>query len=64
MQSQKQQILKHLKRGKSITALQALNKYGCLRLASRINEIKQEGYTIVSKMVTRGGKRFAEYRMV
>jgi len=64
MQSQKQQILKHLKRGKSITALQALNKYGCLRLASRINEIKQEGYTIVSKMVTRGSKRLAEYRMV
>ena len=63
MQSQKQQILSHLKRGWKITALQALNKYGCLRLAARIGDIKREGYPIVSRLVSHNGKRFAEYRM-
>ena len=61
--TQNQQILKHLNRGWKITPLQALNKYGCLRLAARIKELKELGHKITKKMVSRNGKTFAEYRM-
>lgn len=38
--SQTERILKHLLSGKSITALEALRKYQCFRLASRISDLK------------------------
>ncbi len=60
--SQNQNILKHLRKG-SINPLQALKLYGCFRLASRISELKKEGYNIVAKMVTRNNKRFAVYSL-
>ena len=48
--SQKTKILEHLKKGKSITPLDALSLFGCFRLAARISEIRdiglQEGFTI------------------
>ena len=60
--SQTTQIISHIKKG-PITPLQALNLYGCLRLAARINDIRYMGYDIESKMVKRNGKRFAEYSL-
>ena len=41
-------ILKHLKEGNSITALEALYDFGCFRLASRISELKKAGWDIES----------------
>ena len=38
LESQYDMILKHLKRGDSITPLDALDKYGCFRLAAVICE--------------------------
>ena len=58
--SQVQAIHKHLKI-KSITAIQALNLYGCLRLAARINELRSDGIDVETEMVNRNGKRFARY---
>jgi hypothetical protein len=61
MNNQCTAILKHLHR-KPITALEALNKYGCLRLAARIHDLRNIGYKI--KMVTvktKDGKRIAKY---
>jgi helix-turn-helix protein len=64
MESQNKQIRAHLESGKSITALEALNRFGCLRLSGRIYDLSHnEGLSINSKMVTRHGKRVAEYSL-
>ena len=44
----------------SISALEALRDLGCYRLASRISDLKKQGYKIKSEMVsvaTRNGGR-------
>lgn len=61
--SQKQRILKDLKRGKSITPIDALNEYGCFRLAARCAELRDQGHDIVADIVSRNGKRYASYRL-
>lgn len=59
-------ILRHLKSGKSITALEALSKFGCMRLGTRIYDLKMIGHNITSKTIhdTKTDKRFSEYRMI
>lgn len=44
-------IAEYLKSGKSITALEALRKFGCMRLASRIHDLKERGMKITGSMV-------------
>ena len=63
--SQKAAILKHLLNGKSISQLEALDKFGCMRLGARIMDLRNEGYQIETEMVTNhnNGKRFARYWM-
>lgn len=61
--SQTQQILNHLRSGKHITPLEALNRFGCFRLGARIHELKEAGYRIRSRMVKVGEKRVAKYDM-
>lgn len=39
-------IRRHLEAGNSLTALQALNYFGCSRLAARIGELKDDGLPI------------------
>lgn len=51
--SQLDQILAALENGDSLTALDALEDYGCSRLASRITDLKRMGYPVASRMVTR-----------
>lgn len=54
-------ILTHLKK-KPITSLEALNKYGCFRLAARIHELRNSGHKIkVVTVKTKDGKRIAKY---
>lgn len=60
--SQTKQIQSHLSRGWKLTPLQALQKYGCMRLAARIAELRDEGMNIITRTVTRNGKTFAEYQ--
>ena len=62
-ESQNSKILAHLKEGKSITPIGALNKFGCFRLSGRIYDLKKEGYNICCKMITKQGKHFASYFM-
>ena len=59
--SQTQQILNHLKQGKPLTGLEALNKFGCLRLAARIQDIENTGYTVTRRNIKVGNKRVTEY---
>ena len=60
--SQSDKIIKHLKK-KSITAIQALNLYGCFRLAARVKDLRNLGYKIRTDIVTDNAKRFARYSL-
>jgi hypothetical protein len=63
-ESQTERILGHLKAGRSLTALEALDLYGCFRLAARINDLKEEGWRIISTpFKTPGGARLARYSL-
>lgn len=61
--SQNERIRKHLERGKSIDPMLALRMFNCFRLSGRIFDLKAAGLNIVPTMVTKNGKRFAEYRL-
>ena len=62
--NQKYQVLNYLQQGKTITPLEALDKFGCMRLASRINELRYEGYDINTILKSDGEKRWAEYQLL
>jgi hypothetical protein len=64
MKTQKEQIKKHLLSKKSITPIQALNKFGCLRLAAVIYKLKNEGLKIMTEIEYNKKKQFAKYRLV
>jgi biotin operon repressor len=59
--SHREEILLHLKTKQSITPLEALRKFGCFRLAARIQELREDGYNIQTNMVVKKGARFAKY---
>lgn len=61
MKSQNNKIKAYLTKGKSITPIDALNKFGCFRLAARISDLRSEGLNIITKNVTKEGKTFASY---
>lgn len=60
--TQKDNILKHLKHNE-ITPLDALEQYGCFRLAAIIHVLRQEGHKIKTKKMTRRGKTYASYHL-
>jgi|11_taG_2_1085331.scaffolds.fasta_scaffold03773_16 hypothetical protein len=62
--TQNEQILNHLKNGKSITPLEALQEYGCFRLSARIYNLRLDGYNIITNNITENGKTFAEYTLL
>ncbi len=48
--------------GYSLTQLEALNQFGCFRLAARISDLRDKGLNVVTDMVTlENGKRVARY---
>ena len=64
-ETQTAQILAHLKTGRSITPLDALDWFGCFRLGARIYDLKQDGHNIYREMIeTDSGKRVASYTLV
>ena len=50
--TQCERILRHLNDYGSITSLEAMTEYGCMRLASRVSDLKNLGYSIVSERET------------
>lgn len=63
--TQNEMLLRHFKRRKSISQFEALLVYGIVRLASRIDELRQQGYAIETIMKKdEKGKRYARYRLV
>jgi len=61
--SQCNDVIKHLKRGRAITAIQALKLYGIFRLAARVKNLRDNGHDIISTPVHRGNKRFSSYSL-
>lgn len=62
----KQQILNHLQKHGSITPLEALQLYGCLRLGARVCDLRKEKYPILTRRAERKSKedkvpRYAVY---
>jgi hypothetical protein len=60
-QSQTNAILQALRRGESITALEAIERFGSARLAARIADIRAMGHDVKTAWEKRNGKRFARY---
>ena len=61
--SQATDILNHIKTHGAINPLMALERYGCMRLAARISELRQLGHEIESRIKTVNTKAYAEYYM-
>lgn len=49
--TQKEQLLNYMKNHRSITSLEATRKYYILRPSNRIQELKEDGYNIMTEIV-------------
>ena len=71
-QSQNEMIFQHMLAGFQITQADAYHLFGCWRLASRINDLREilatvdayKGWAIMTHMVKNKGKRYASYELV
>ena len=62
-------VLEYMKTYGSITQLEALRDIGCMRLASRISDLRYQGYAIGRRMKTSKNRygesvSFAEYYLI
>lgn len=61
-ESQNKRIAEWLNTGHAITSLEALNLFGCMRLASRICDLRDQGLDIrTEKIKTNSGKWVTRY---
>lgn len=66
--TQNERVLDYMKKVGPITHIEALSELGIMRLASRINDLKKQGYSIKSEMVSKKNYkgetiRFARYSL-
>lgn len=66
--TQNEMIINHLREYGSITQLEALKEYGCMRLASRISDLRKTGIKIIRLTETSRNRygqkiRYARYIM-
>lgn len=60
--SQCAQIREWLQSGKKLTSLEALMRFGCLRLASRIHDLRERGLNIHAERIqVPSGKYVTQY---
>ena len=60
--SQNKQIADYLNKGKKLTPIDALNKFGCFRLAARIADLRNERMNIVTNTIKlENKKQIAQY---
>lgn len=69
MMTQCEQVLEYMKDFGSITPLEAMQDIGCMRLAARIADLREQGHPIGRRMKTsknRYGRdvTFAEYYLI
>lgn len=60
-ESQSTAILNHMLAGNSISPLEALNLFGCMRLGGRRYDLVKDGWDVKTDIVKENGKRFARY---
>lgn len=65
-ESQCKKILQYIEENGSITQLDALREFGCMRLASRMSDLKKRGYPVEKRMETAKNRygepvRYARY---
>jgi hypothetical protein len=62
--TQNEQILAALEQGDQITPIDALERFGCLRLGARIHDLRQKGHPICTEHLrTKNGAVVARYSM-
>ena len=61
MNTQRQNIIKALKTG-WISPLDALKQAGTMKLATRVGELRQQGYLILDRW--HESKKFKEYKLI
>ena len=60
--SQNKQIADYLNKGKKLTPIDALNTFGCFRLAARIADLRNDGMNIVTNTIKlENKKQIAQY---
>ena len=62
--TQKQQVLAHLKKHGSITSWDAIQKYHITRLAAIIFILREDGNKIFTSNQKKGGKKWAKYMLM
>lgn len=62
--TQRELIRKALDAGETLTAMDAINRFRCTKLATRVSELRRMGYPVVIWMEKNEntGKRYAKYR--
>jgi len=60
-ESQRQAVIEHLKKKKSLTSWEAIQLYGITRLASIIFNLRAEGYSIFTKKEQNDKSKWARY---
>jgi hypothetical protein len=60
-ESQREAVIEHLKKKKSLTSWEAITLYGITRLASIIFNLRAEGYSIFTKKEGNDKARWAKY---
>ena len=65
MTSQTEDILAHLEKGKSLTAIECLELFGSFRLAARVYDLRDLGHNITMvKIETATGKLVGRYTLI
>lgn len=67
--TQKEKVLRHLQEVGALTPVQAFFDYSIMRLATRIFELKEDGYKIETIMLKSQNKfgepvRYAQYKLI
>ena len=61
--TQCEQVLQHLRTRGTLTPIDALNEYGCFRLAARVKDLRDQGHDVVTIRESQGEKCFARYML-
>lgn len=58
-------VLAHLETGETITGMECLEWFKCIRCAARIGELRDVGYNIETEFIkTPSGKRVGRYKLI
>jgi len=58
------QVLQHLKSGKTLTSMQSFRLFSVTRLPDRVRDLRLKGHQVYAEMIRlRSGKRVAQYSL-